>query len=74
METGPAHLRPTRMPNGTKRGAGDCLDGEPLPVSASDLERYTYCPLSWHLAPRASPVKAKQSRKERNSTKPFTAP
>ena len=24
--------------------------GEPLPVSASDLERYTYCPLSWHLA------------------------
>lgn len=25
-------------------------DGEPLPVSASDLERYTYCPLSWHLA------------------------
>lgn len=24
--------------------------GEPLPVSASDLERFTYCPLSWHLA------------------------
>ena len=25
-------------------------DGNPLPVSASDLERYTYCPMSWHLA------------------------
>ena len=24
--------------------------GEPLNVSASDLERFTYCPLSWHLA------------------------
>ena len=28
-----------------KRENGDCL-----PVSASDLERYTYCPLSWSLA------------------------
>lgn len=25
-------------------------DGIPLPVSASDLERHAYCPLSWHLA------------------------
>ena len=25
-------------------------DGPPLPVSASDLERYTYCPMSWYLA------------------------
>lgn len=25
-------------------------DGKPLPVSASDIERYTYCPMSWHLA------------------------
>ena len=25
-------------------------DGTPLPVSASDLERYTYCPMSWYLA------------------------
>ena len=24
--------------------------GKPLPVSASDLERFTYCPMSWHLA------------------------
>mgnify|MGYP002865367876 FL=1 len=24
--------------------------GKPLPVSASDLERFTYCPVSWHLA------------------------
>ncbi len=25
-------------------------NGKPLPVSASELERYTYCPVSWHLA------------------------
>ncbi len=25
-------------------------NGTPLPVSASELERYTYCPVSWHLA------------------------
>ena len=25
-------------------------DGRPLPVSASDLERFTYCPMSWHLS------------------------
>lgn len=25
-------------------------DGRPLRVSASDLERFTYCPMSWHLA------------------------
>ena len=25
-------------------------DGEALHVSASDIERHTYCPLSWHLA------------------------
>ena len=25
-------------------------NGKPLPVSASDLERFTYCPMSWHLA------------------------
>lgn len=25
-------------------------DNTPLPVSASDLERYTYCPMSWYLA------------------------
>ncbi len=25
-------------------------EGTPLPVSASDLERHSYCPLSWHLA------------------------
>lgn len=25
-------------------------DGQPLPVSASDLERHAYCPLSWRLA------------------------
>ena len=25
-------------------------EGIPLPVSASDLERHAYCPLSWHLA------------------------
>ena len=25
-------------------------NGNPLPVSASELERYTYCPVSWRLA------------------------
>ena len=25
-------------------------DGKPLPVSASEIERYTYCPVSWRLA------------------------
>ena len=25
-------------------------DGRPLPVSASDLERFTYCPMSWYLS------------------------
>jgi len=25
-------------------------DGRALPVSASDLERFTYCPMSWHLS------------------------
>ena len=25
-------------------------DGRPLPVSASDLERFTYCRMSWHLS------------------------
>jgi hypothetical protein len=25
-------------------------NGKPLPVSASELERYTYCPVSWRLA------------------------
>ena len=26
------------------------VKGEPLPVSASDLERHTYCPVSWQLS------------------------
>ena len=26
------------------------MDGIPLPVSASDLERHTYCPVSWQLS------------------------
>jgi hypothetical protein len=26
------------------------VQGEPLPVSASDLERHTYCPVSWQLS------------------------
>ena len=32
--------------DGVWRGA----EGKPLPVSASDLERHAYCPLSWHLS------------------------
>lgn len=31
-------------------GGWQTPQGKALPVSASDLERYTYCPLSWHLA------------------------
>ena len=31
-------------------GRWQTSDGKPLPVSASDLERFTYCPMSWHLA------------------------
>ncbi|MBH35136.1 MAG: hypothetical protein CMB74_06800 [Euryarchaeota archaeon] len=39
-------------PNAVKSedGRWQTPDGKALPVSASDLERYTYCPLSWHLA------------------------
>ena len=39
-------------PNAVKGedGGWQTPDGKALPVSASDLERYTYCPLSWHLA------------------------
>ena len=33
-----------------KDGRWRLPDGTPLPVSASDLERYTYCPMSWYLA------------------------
>ena len=34
--------------------------GEFLAVSASDLERYTYCPLSWSLATRGHAGKGKE--------------
>ena len=39
---------PSPQPN--DRGIWIDADGHPLPVSASDLERHTYCPLSWKLA------------------------
>ena len=37
---------------GTKREDGHWVDlqGTTLPVSASDLERHTYCPVSWQLS------------------------
>lgn len=37
---------------GTRREDGYWVDasGVPLPVSASDLERHTYCPVSWQLS------------------------
>ena len=43
---------PPTHPNAEQDGEGRWCDtnGTPLPVSASDLERYTYCPMSWHLA------------------------
>ena len=31
-------------------GYWENVKGEPLPVSASDLERHTYCPVSWQLS------------------------
>jgi CRISPR-associated exonuclease Cas4 len=37
-------------PQPNDRGIWIDADGHPLPVSASDLERHTYCPLSWKLA------------------------
>ncbi len=39
-------------PRPNTRGIWIDADGHPLPVSASDLERHTYCPLSWKLARR----------------------
>ena len=43
---------PPSHPDATMREDGFWIDAQnvPLSVSASDLERYTYCPLSWHLA------------------------
>ena len=43
---------PPTHPDAVKGASGrwETPEGSPLPVSASDLERYTYCPLSWHLA------------------------
>lgn len=42
----PSHPDATLRKDGFWVGENDT----PLSVSASDLERYTYCPLSWHLA------------------------
>ena len=42
----PTHPSATQDETGYWRNEG----GEMLPVSASDLERFTYCPLSWYLA------------------------
>lgn len=50
-DAGLAGSAPTH-PNAVKGADGrwQTPNGDALPVSASDLERYTYCPLSWHLA------------------------
>ena len=42
----PTYSKATKGHDGRWRTA----KGKPLPVSASDLERFTYCPVSWHLA------------------------
>ena len=42
----PTHREATKGEDGRWQTA----KGKPLPVSASDLERFTYCPMSWHLA------------------------
>ncbi|MCS5537213.1 MAG: hypothetical protein NZ770_03835, partial [Candidatus Poseidoniaceae archaeon] len=44
--TQPELIEATRGEDGIWRDAG----GEALHVSASDLERHAYCPLSWHLS------------------------
>lgn len=43
---------PPTHPDAKKREDGFWVDADdvPLSVSASDLERYTYCPLSWYLS------------------------
>ena len=40
------------LSDGVKRKDGFWIDSEgiPLAVSASDLERHTYCPVSWQLS------------------------
>jgi len=43
---GPSHPEALEGEDGIWRNA----DGHALPVSASDLERFTYCPMSWHLS------------------------
>ncbi|MDP6194931.1 MAG: PD-(D/E)XK nuclease family protein [Candidatus Poseidonia sp.] len=48
VSTGSAPTHPEAVKG--EDGRWHASDGRPLPVSASDLERYTYCPLSWHLA------------------------
>ena len=44
--------RPPSHPDATQGEEGFWSDpsGRVLPVSASDLERFTYCPMSWYLA------------------------
>lgn len=49
--SGPPPRPPLKLRQATRRDDGIWIDddGAPLPVSASDLERHTYCPLSWYL-------------------------
>ncbi|MDG1553231.1 MAG: hypothetical protein P8Q87_06825, partial [Candidatus Poseidonia sp.] len=44
-------------------------NGNVLPVSASDLERYTYCPLSWSLAAHGHAGKGEEIIKGQESHK-----
>jgi len=55
MSGGEAIESSSRKPTHPEAKEGDDgfwrdADGSALPVSASDLERFTYCPMSWHLS------------------------
>lgn len=58
-------------PNATVNAEGywKLENGNVLPVSASDLERYTYCPLSWSLAAHGHAGKGEEIIKGQESHK-----
>ena len=58
-------------PNATVNAEGywELENGNVLPVSASDLERYTYCPLSWSLAAHGHAGKGEEIIKGQESHK-----
>ena len=39
------------------------LEGKPIHVSASDVERFVYCPMSWRLSQEGVPAKGEEVRR-----------